>query len=364
MHKQRLITLASRLAFFFILLFSFSTAHLPAISPFSEAGTAALFALVISFPIGHATSFWYMTTSNLTFLTLVYALLDLLFRRFSWYDTWRSVTLGGFLPIILCVVYILAGLFVAKKIRKKRYSVTTAQPLPNGHLRIVQLSDIHPWRLQTKAELAHLKRMIDEEQPDIIALTGDIFDENTTSKMFRQYTELFAALTPKYGKYYVFGNHDASSHWKKPAHTREDILREFSKAGITILEDEADVIADGMIRVIGRRDLEEPRLSPSALFEKIGGFDGFELLLCHEPVELRECADKKADLILAGHTHGGQIFPVGLVTRLLKVHDGNVGMIPLTDSSNAIISSGVGTWSYPIRTEARSEVVVVDVRQA
>lgn len=363
-HKQRIITLVSRLSFFFILLFSFTTARLPAISPLSDAGTAALFALIISFPIGHATSFWYMTTSNLTFLTLVYALFDLAFRSNSWYETWRTVTLHGFLPIILCVVYILAGLFVAKKIRRKRYSVTTRHPLPSGRLKIVQLSDTHPWRLQTKAELAYLKRIISEEKPDIIALTGDIFDENTTPKMFRQYTELFAELQPKYGKYYIFGNHDTSSHWKTPAHTREDIVREFEKAGITILEDEADVIADGKVRVVGRRDLEEPRLSPAELYEKVGIFDGFELLLCHEPVELRECADRGgADLILAGHTHGGQIFPVGLVARLLKVHEGNVGMIPLTETSNAIISSGVGTWSYPIRTEARSEVVVVEVRE-
>lgn len=359
--KQRIITLVSRLAFFTILFFSFCAARLPALFHLSNAGTAALFALVISFPIGHASSFWYMTTSNFAFITFVYAVCDLIVRNYSWYGTWRRFTLDGFLPIFVCAAYIIVGLVVAKYVRKKRYSLTTEHPLPGGALRIVQLSDIHPWRLQTKAELARLKRMIDEETPDLVVLTGDIFDENTTSKMFRRYIEFFASLKPKYGTFYVFGNHDASCHWKTPAHTRDDILREFSNIGITILEDEAAVIADGKIRIIGRRDLEDPRLSPTELWDKVGGFDGFQLLLCHEPVEMRKCAELGADLILAGHTHGGQIFPLGLVSKLMKIHEGTVGLVPLTEHSNAIISSGVGTWSYPIRTQSRSEIVVADI---
>lgn len=362
MQTQRIITLVSRLAFFFILFFSFAAAHLPPLLFLSEYGTAALLALLVSIPIGHASSFWYMTTSNLTFLSFVYAIADLIISRFGWYDVWRKFTLRGWLPFVLCAIYILTGLIVAKNIRKTRYPISTAHSLPGSHLRIIQLSDIHPWRFQTKREIARLYRMIDEENPDIIVLTGDIFDENTTVKMFRRYIDLFAALHPKYGIYYVFGNHDTSSHWKQPSHSRDDILREFDAVGITILEDELIDAANGMVRIIGRRDLDEERLSPDELFEKQKAFDGFQILLCHEPVELRKCADAGADLILAGHTHGGQIFPVGLVTEhILKMNEANTGKTPLNDTANAIISSGVGTWSYPIRTESRSEIVIIDV---
>lgn len=365
MHTQRIITLVSRLAFFAILFFSFAAARFPDFPYLTEAGSAALLALIISFPIGHASSFWYMTTSNLTFLAFLYAIADLIIRRFDFYETWRKFTLGGWISFVLCAIYILAGLFVAKKIRRKRHTIETSHPLPDGRLRIIQLSDIHPWRLQTKRELAHLHRMISEESPDVIVLTGDIFDENTTAKMFRRYSEMFASLSPKYGIYYVFGNHDTSSHWKTPAHTRDDILREFSAAGITILEDEAAYIADGMVRITGRRDLDEERLTPAQLFEKHPTRGCFDLLLCHEPVELHECAEAGADLILAGHTHGGQIFPVGIIThRLLKVNDANTGKVKLSDNAYAVISSGVGTWSYPIRTESRSEIVIIDLQTA
>lgn len=364
MKAQRLITLIGRLAFFTILFFSFRTARLPSLPFLSEDGSAALYALLFIVPLGHASSFWFMMVSNLSFFAVIYAIAEIMIRGRSWYDTWRTYTLHGFLPFLLCFLYILFGLTVAKLIRKKRYPIATSHPLPGGHLRVIQMADLHPWRLQTKREVARLYQMIDEENPDVIVLTGDIFDENTTPKMFRYYLEMFAALHPKFGIYYVFGNHDTGSHWKKPMHTREDILREFAAVGITILEDEAVELADGLVCIFGRRDQDEERMTPKELLQSHRGHDCFKLLLCHEPIEFAECAEAGANLILAGHTHGGQIFPIGIIShRLLKLHDGNTGKITLENGAAAIVTSGVGTWSYPIRTEARSEIVIIDLVQ-
>lgn len=364
MKTQRLITLVGRLAFFTILFLAFRTARMPSFPLLSEDGSAALYALILIVPLGHASSFWFMMVSNLSAIAVLYAVAEVVIRRFSWYGTWRTLTLHGLLPLLLCILYILIGMAVAKIIRKTRYPITTSHPLPGGRLRVIQMADIHPWRLQTKREVARLYHMIDEENPDVIVLTGDIFDENTTPKMFRSYLEMFAALHPKFGIYYVFGNHDTGSHWKKPAHTREDILREFDAVGITVLEDEAVDIADGMVRIYGRRDQDEDRMTPEELMDSHRPHDGFNLMLCHEPVEFAECADAGADLILAGHTHGGQIFPIGVIShRLLKLHDGNAGKITLDGGATAIVTSGVGTWSYPVRTEARSEIVIIDLVQ-
>lgn len=361
---QRLITLIGRLAFFTILFLSFRTAQPPVFPLLSPDGSAALYALILIIPLGHASSFWFMMVSNLSFITVLYALADLIIRKWSWYDTWRKLTLHGLLPFLLCILYILAGIAAAKIVRKTRYPIATSHPLPGGRLRIIQMADIHPWRLQTKRELARLYDLIDSENPDLVVLTGDIFDENTTPKMFRSYLDLFAALHPRYGIYFVFGNHDTGSHWKKPAHTREDIVREFASVGITILEDETADIADGTVRIYGRRDLDEERLTPEELINAQGHFRGFRMLLCHEPVEFTECAAAGADLILAGHTHGGQIFPIGVIShRLLKLHDANAGKIVLDGGATAIVTSGVGTWSYPVRTEARSEIVIIDLYQ-
>ncbi|MBQ4354489.1 MAG: metallophosphoesterase [Clostridia bacterium] len=361
---QRLITLCARLAYFCILFFALRTVRIPALPFLSPDGSAALYALVLIIPLGHASSFWFMTVSTLSVIASVCAACELLIRRFSFYPYWRTLVLHGYAPFLLCFLYLLWGLAQAKFIRKKRYTITTRHPLPSRRLRIVHMADMHPWRLQTKWELGRIYAMIDEEKPDLMMLTGDIFDENTTPKMFRRYLRLFAALHPKYGIYFVFGNHDAYSRWKVPSHTRDDILREFASVGIRILEDETILTADGLIRIAGRRDLDEERMTPEELLSSGQLFSGFTVLLCHEPVEFSQCADAGADLILAGHTHGGQIFPLGIIThRLLKIHDGNTGKIPLSRGAHAIITSGVSTWSYPIRTESQSEIVIIDILQ-
>ena len=90
--------------------------------------------------------------------------------------------------------------------------------------------------------------------------------------------------------------------------------------------------------------------------------DRYTIVLCHEPVELSEIRDAGADLILCGHTHGGQIFPAGMISeKILKLHEAGSGMTDLGGGCRVIVSTGVGTWSYPVRTEGKSEIVVIDV---
>ena len=92
-----------------------------------------------------------------------------------------------------------------------------------------------------------------------------------------------------------------------------------------------------------------------------GGPDGiYTLWLDHEPRELRDAAAAGADLALCGHTHGGQVWPVGLVSRLFGYNEVNYGKKRF-GSCTAIVSGGTGTWSYQLRTEGRTEIVCVDV---
>lgn len=64
---------------------------------------------------------------------------------------------------------------------------------------------------------------------------------------------------------------------------------------------------------------------------------------------------------MCGHTHGGQIFPVGILSSLFGINEMRYGIRNYPGNRCVIVSSGVGTWKYPIRTESRSEIVVVDV---
>ena len=92
--------------------------------------------------------------------------------------------------------------------------------------------------------------------------------------------------------------------------------------------------------------------------EKVDRND-FLLLIDHKPLELDVNADLGYDLQLSGHTHGGQIFPTGLFTKLFG-NGMNYGYEKIKDFQ-VIVSSGMGGWAYPFRTGSNSEFLVVDI---
>ncbi|MBP2032075.1 putative MPP superfamily phosphohydrolase [Clostridium algifaecis] len=87
----------------------------------------------------------------------------------------------------------------------------------------------------------------------------------------------------------------------------------------------------------------------------------FILLLDHQPFELQKNDELGYDLQLSGHTHAGQIWPVGLLSDILRTNELNYGYKKLSNMQ-AIVSSGMAGWGYPIRTEANSEYVIIDIK--
>lgn len=354
---QKLISILSIVIFFALIFPTLASSSLPEVFGLNKNFIAFILTLIIILPVGHASSFWYVTVSYMSFLCGVY-LLCRVFLKDNY--IFSVVSVGGFLPFILCAVVLLAGFFFAKKLRVKRYSISRNKS--GERIKIVQLSDLHPSNFLSLSTVRYIFTLVQRENPDIITLTGDIFDENTSPEMFDKYCVMFSELMPRYGVYYVFGNHDARWLWRKPAHTKDDILNALSAAHVKVLEDEAVLVCGGRVRIIGRRDVTEDRLPPDELMKKQSDDDGaYNLLLCHEPVELKKCADAGANLILCGHTHGGQVFPLGLLSRLFRFNELRYGMKKLDENSYAVVSSGAGTWNYPIRTESRSEITVIEV---
>jgi len=326
--------------------------------PVSPPGMTAsefgiLTALTLAFLPVRVTSFAFLAAAELAVFWLLYDFLYGAARLF------RLEMPHGMLVPVLCGVHLLHGVFRALRVRTTVYRIPARHPLPSGKLRILHLSDLHPNRLHTRGYRKRLRERVERAKPDMIVLTGDIFDEFTRPAQFRAYCALFAGLRPRYGTWYVFGNHDADWHWRRPAHTKEDIRRAFAEAGVRVLEDECAVTGGGTIRMAGRRTEAEERLPPEKLLG--GGFDGLTVLLCHEPAELTACAEAGADVILAGHTHGGQIFPLGRLMKLTRTHEMHGGMREIRPGRYAVVSNGIGTWGYPVRTEGKSEMVMVDI---
>lgn len=284
---------------------------------------------------------------------------------------WRPVWQGGLLAWEVTAVLLLWGWRKAVRLCTTRYTVPTKKPLPGGHLRVVQLSDLHPGTgAMNHTRIPELEERVAALHPDVLVLTGDIFDEYTSRQDFEAFCALFARWRMPGGKWFVPGNHDLFHYWREPSYTRAELEAQFAAAGVEILEDASRLLTlpgkeEAPVRITGRKDWLDTkgrRLAPAEL--QPGGQDGvFTLWLDHEPRELRDAADAGADLILSGHTHGGQIWPAGLVARLFRYNEVNYGCKRITQSCTAVVSGGTGTWGYKLRTAGRTEIVCVDVTQ-
>ena len=275
---------------------------------------------------------------------------------------WRAVYGGGLLAWALTLLWLGIGWHRARTLCTTRYRVQTGKPLPGGRLRIVQISDLHAGSTMTAARAGELTRRVAQLDPDLLVFTGDIFDETTPRDAFDAYNSAFAAMPARYGKFFIYGNHDLGQYFARSCFTREELETALAAADIQILEDACAPACGGLVRVVGRRDwlfCEQQRLSPAQLMP--GGPDSiFTLWLDHEPRELHQAAQAGADLILCGHTHAGQLWPVGLVARLFDFNELNYGRKQV-EGATAIVSGGTGTWGYPLRTEGRTELVCIDV---
>lgn len=281
---------------------------------------------------------------------------------------WQRLWLGGLPVWVLTALMLLWGYRRAMRLCTTTYRLRTRKPLPGGHLRILQISDLHPGRgAMDRTRIPELERRIARLQPDLIVMTGDIYDEYVTREDFDAFNAFFARLKAPGGKWFVYGNHDLFHHWREPSYERAEMETAFAAAQIRVLEDVAVTTtlpdSDIPLRIVGRKDwlfTGGRRFTPAELLP--GGPDNvYTILLDHEPRELRADAAAGADLILSGHTHAGQIWPAGLVARLFRYNEVNYGARRITPDCTAVVSGGTGTWGYKIRTEGRTELVCLEV---
>jgi uncharacterized protein len=256
---------------------------------------------------------------------------------------WLSAALAAAL-----VVY---GYIDAQHIRVRHLEVATDKSLPpGGKLRIVQVSDVHIGIIIDEKRLTPLVEKIREANPDLLVCTGDLLDGELDNIM--KITPLCAAIQPKYGKFGILGNHEYYAGIGRAL--------EFTRAaGFQLLRDDsaqaAGITIFGADDITGRpfADPNKRKAFQKALSEK---HDGFVLYLKHQP---KVDENARFDLMLSGHTHGGQLLPFRLIVRFFFPMD--YGAYPLGDNKLLYVSRGSGTWGPPVRVFAPPEITVIDL---
>ena len=219
--------------------------------------------------------------------------------------------------------------------------------------RIAFISDLH-YRSRLKEKgLADLPLLLDSLQPDVLLIGGDLHEGCT---YLPPLMEALGQVRTVDGAYAVLGNNDYEACYP-------EIVAGLEKVGVRLLEHRVDSLRRGEDRIwlAGVRnpfDLQANGVSPTAGLPA----DDFVLLLTHTPDYAEEVAVENADLVLAGHTHGGQVTLFGLYAPVLPSRYGQRFRSGLKFTSNhtpVIVTNGVGTSRRNIRLFAPSEVVMV-----
>jgi len=227
--------------------------------------------------------------------------------------------------------------------------------LPNAFdgFRIVQLSDVHHGPFSDRGQIERAVETANRLQPDIIALTGDYISKE------RHYAapcaEMLGKLKARYGVYAVLGNHD---HWTDAAL----ITDLFRAEGITMLINEGMRFEqNGAAFWLAGVDDYMVGLEDISLALAGARRDEMKLLLAHNPIILRRAVRASVDLVLSGHTHGGQVAIRGdrSTTRPRKRFLKGLGR---QGNTQIYVNRGLGTVVLPIRYGCPPEISLLELR--
>jgi hypothetical protein len=230
-------------------------------------------------------------------------------------------------------------------------TVAVAGPATLEGFTVVAASDIHIGDVVTQGYLDRLIRQIEAAEPDLVVLIGDLSDEKEGGDgvAFRK----MGAIRARHGVIAVTGNHEFYSGAEKQ-------VRAMESAGIPILRQGHRVVDDKLV-IAGVDDptfLGGKSRAAGSIDEALRGKpEGLPVvLLAHQPLGVEHAAELGVNVMLCGHTHGGQLPPFQLITGL--AYPFLKGLYRVGDL-HLYVNNGAGFWGPPIRMFADPEIVRV-----
>lgn len=279
---------------------------------------------------------------------------------------------GGWIPFVLAGLGVVQSLWTREEVVSMRLDVPASAelaPQPEARvagegrpLRIVQISDPHLGPFMSVERLRRICQRAVEREPDLILLTGDLMTmESQDVSIVAEALEPLAAMQGRV--FACHGNHDHEA--------RRVVEQAYARHGIQLLVDEDAVVQTpaGRVQILGLDFVWRGREAhiPSVLAEHPRVPDALRLMLLHDPGGFRFMPDGDADLVLSGHTHGGQLglLSLGLQTTILR------GITKLPDHgpwamgrNRLYVHRAQGHYGYPVRLGVPAEQSLLQVFRA
>lgn len=297
------------------------------------------------------TSAFIGSTFMLFVVALIYDLLIATSRRVPFNQERRRTikVLFDITMLVAAAAYLLRGLSQGIKSPEVNDVVVRIKDFPFNGYTIVQLTDVHIGRTLKRDFVEELVARTNAMQPDMVVITGDLFDLPAEAIKFD--LEPFSALNAP--TYFVTGNHEYF-------HGVEKNLAHIHSLGIRPLTNQHVVLGNdkGRFNLVGINDLVGERMGimPPDVEAAYSGLDSSRatIVLSHQPKSISRVEGRRCDLMLSGHTHGGQIFPFGLLVKLDQPY--LAGLFQHTVEQQIFVSRGTGYWGPPLRVLAPSEI--------
>jgi hypothetical protein len=332
--------------------------HIPA----NDARRSLLIILLIlgiSFPITSVLVFW----KEAFFTNLLYSISSV-WLGFVWYAVLAAVLIwlisfaGQLLKMNLPLAHILTSLLlIAAAITfygtwnalhpvVRQYTITM-KDLPTAwqNQKVVQLSDIHLGPVHRQTFLKKVVEMTNQENPAAVFITGDLFDGG--GRDLAALADPLENLKSTFGNFYIIGNHETYIGVDRSIAALDGLQ-------INILRDQ--VVEVSGIQILG---IDYPTSSTKKdLTPDLSKLDQSKpsIVLWHEPKYVEQIKNAKVNLLLSGHTHDGQVWPFGEITKW--VYKGFNNGLKTDGDFNIYTSPGIGTWGPPLRTGNRPTIAV------
>ena len=283
---------------------------------------------------------------------LFYLIKKILKKEFN-YDTL------GITAIIITTIYLGIAAFLDYHVFETKYQLLTEKELGQDNLRIIQISDSHVGTtFNGNGFYKHMEK-ISKIESDLFVITGDFVDDDTTYEDMIKSCEALSLIKAKYGVYFIYGNHD-KGYFNYRNFKDKELREELKKNNVIILEDDVISIND-YIYLIGRNDKTDINRKSIQELTKDLDKNKYIIDLNHQPNDY-DNEMNNVDLVLSGHSHGGQLFPLGYIGLLTGSNDEFKGLHK-RGNTNFIVNTGISDWAVDFKTGTKSEYVIIDIKK-
>ena len=262
----------------------------------------------------------------------------------------------GWLAILSTAAVLSAAYFLCHHVWQTAYSLTTAKEI--SPLRIALIADSHIGTTFDGDGFAEHIEKINGQSPDIVLIAGDFVDDSSKRADMEKACAALGNMDARYGVWFAYGNHDKGYSRSGRDFSAADLAGTLEQNGIRILEDEAVTVGGAV--VVGRKDASTSRRKE--LSELLAGVDPgkYIIVIDHEPSDYEKESLTAADLVVSGHTHGAQLYPLKYVGEGFGINDRSYGY-ERRNRTDFIVTSGISYWAMDFKTGTKSEYVIIHV---